>query len=223
VNFDYTYFDLFGFRLFEPLVMVTNSIIFILSLIFFNRLYLLRKTYPVEMGYFMLYVGLSTMAGGVGHAVHLQLGELFFNMVLVVMNGFSLLSVYYFFRASYTLLRAGRPASLILMNVVRIWVLASFLISIFLKDFIVIKVNAAVALIYSHSVHMIDYRRERGKGTRLVIIGILVSLLSIITHSLSIGFHEWFNHKDLSHMIMIVSLLIINRGVWTRDGPKPVK
>lgn len=221
MKFDYTYIDLFGFRFFEPVVILTNTTLFILSQVFFIRVYALKRPYAMHMGYFMLFMGMSTLAGGIGHAVHEQMGKTFFNTILIIMNGFSLLSVYFFFRASYTLLRNGAPASGVLLAFVLFWVLAGFILSVVTRDFLVIKINAAIALVFSLAAHFIDMKRGRKEGNKLVITGLIISFVSILTHSLGISFHEWFNHKDLSHVIMIVSLIVIFRGVQKNAGGLP--
>jgi hypothetical protein len=32
-------------------------------------------------------------------------------------------------------------------------------------------------------------------------------------HLLKISLHDWFNHKDLAHIFIILSLILIGRGV----------
>jgi hypothetical protein len=66
-------------------------------------------------------------------------------------------------------------------------------------------------LLYSFIVHLITYFRKQ-PGSGVIAGGILVSFLSILTHSIRLSFSEWFNYKDVSHVIMIISIIFIFVG-----------
>jgi hypothetical protein len=76
-----------------------------------------------------------------------------------------------------------------------------------------IKINAGIVLIYSFIIHFIKYNKLNERGSGFVVFGIGVSFISIITHTLKISINEWFNYKDISHVIISISLLIIYKGV----------
>lgn len=92
------------------------------------------------------------------------------------------------------------------------WVLALLIFSGIQGNFLIIKIHAAIALLYSFIVHYIVYRRTEEKGSGLVVLGIFISFLPIIVHSLKFSIDEWFNYKDIAHVIMIISLVVIYKG-----------
>lgn len=218
MHFDYTYILLFGVKVFEPVVLLTNTLFFLLSVLCFQRLNHFAHAYARQMGRFMLFLGISSLFGGLGHAVHFQLGEPVLDGIVFLMNTFSLLSIYYFFRGSYTFLNQEKESRGLYNYIVMAWVLI-LLVACGLKgNFLLIKIHAGIVLLFALVAHYLVYRRFQDRGSGLVVLGILISFLPILVHSLKLSFHEWFNHKDLAHVIMIVSLLVIYRGVRIVSG-----
>ncbi|PBQ33578.1 hypothetical protein CNR22_17955 [Sphingobacteriaceae bacterium] len=214
MHFDYTYIILFGFQIFEPMVLVTNTIFFILCVLYFARLNKLPHLYAKQMAWFMLMLGTSSVFGAVGHAVHMQMGDIFFNVIVFFMNAFSLLSIYFCFRAAYTYFNLQRLPKKKYIYVAMAYVLILLVVSAIVRDFTIIKVHAGIVLVYSLIVHYLVYRRSQEKGSQLVVLGILLSFLPIIVHSLHFSIDEWFNYKDIAHTIMIISLIVIYKGAY---------
>lgn len=213
MKFDDTYLLLFGFKIFEPMVLLTNSILFVFSVIYFIRLNRMPRAYPKQMGWFMLLLGISSMFGAAGHAVHLQLGETVFAVILFLMNAFSLLAIYFCFRGSYTYAMLGGEPSRVYIYLVMAWVAILLAVSAIQGNFLLIKIHAGIVLLYALIAHYLVYRRNHEKGSGTVVLGILISFLPIIVHSLKLSLDEWFNYKDISHVIMIISLVVIYKGV----------
>jgi ABC-type enterobactin transport system permease subunit len=212
LNFDYTYITLFGCIIFEPLVIVTNVIFFTLCFIFFKILYRYPGLFAKQMAVFLILLGTSSLFGALAHSVHYQLGTVFFDAIFFIMNALSLLAIYYCFKAHYTFHHLGRQPSKMYVWLAFAWVMALLVYSLLESSFKIVKAHAALVLVYSLIVHYLSYRTSNENGSRLIIIGILVSFLSILVHSLHFSFHEWFNYKDEAHIVMIVSLIMIYRG-----------
>lgn len=94
-----------------------------------------------------------------------------------------------------------------------VWVAALIIYSILNGNFLVIKLHAGLALLFSLVVHYKAYRENNEVGSRLIVIGITISFGAIIVHSLKFSLHDWFNYKDASHLIMIISLMVIYKGI----------
>ncbi|MCC6371377.1 MAG: hypothetical protein IT236_10260 [Bacteroidia bacterium] len=165
------------------------------------------------MARFIVLLGTSSVFGATAHAVHLQLGTVFFEIIFFIMNALSLLSIYYCFRSAYTYQHLNNEPSKIYIQLALFWIAIVLLICVVNASFLIIKIHAAISLIYSLLVHAIAYKRHNQQGSKLVVVGIAVAFISILAHSLKISFHAWFNYKDLSHVIMILSLVIIYRGI----------
>ena len=213
MEFGSTYFFIFGFKFFEPIVLLTNIIFFALCAIFYTRLLKFKHVYSKQMALFMLLLGISSCFGGIGHTVQKQLGDDFFDLILFLMNAFSILSIYFCFRSAYTYFNLERETKRMYVYFVMMWILILLIVCGIKGSFLMIKIHAGLVLIYSLIVHYLVYRRNKDSGSKLVVFGILASFLPLIAHSLKISLHEWFNHKDLAHVTMIISLIIMYKGV----------
>jgi hypothetical protein len=160
----------------------------------------------------MFFLGISSFFGAIDHAIHYQLGTIFFKGILFLMNAFSLASIYFCFRAAYTYTNLHKEPSKKYIYFVIVWISILLILSAVTGNFEIIKIHAAIVLVYSLIVHYRVYKRTHEDGSRRVVIGILISFLPIIVHSLKFSLSEWFNYKDIAHMIMIISLIIIYKG-----------
>lgn len=210
MNFDYTYIVVGGFLVFEPMIIVSNSILFVLSLIFFFRLRQWKSLYAANMRRFMLMVGIGGIFGAICHSVHYQNGKPFFNLMLFGMNGFSLLGAHFCAKAGYFLQTdSGNRKILLIWNLL----VAVLLVYAFvLGDFTIVKVVAGVALLYTLIIHLNHYRVTRSSGSLYVLYAIASSVVSLLVHSARITLDEWFNYKDLAHVFMIVAQVLFYTG-----------
>jgi hypothetical protein len=91
------------------------------------------------------------------------------------------------------------------------------------NNFVMIKVNAGIILVFSLITHLKIYNLTKEKGSRLIVLGILISFLSIIVHSLKLSFSDWFNYKDIAHVIIVISLYVIFTGVKANAEKQSLK
>jgi len=128
------------------------------------------------------------------------------------MNAFSLFAIYFNFKFTYTYASGDRPQKAWLNYLVIAWVLVLLVLSLLLGDFTIIKVHAGIALLYCLVVFMKGMKRRKEKGSALIVYGILISFLSILVHTFHVMISIWFNHKDLAHVCMIITLILMYRG-----------
>lgn len=214
MNFDYTYITLFGVQVFEPITILTNVVFFVLSWYFFLRLRKFDNEYARHMGLFIFLLGVSALFGAIGHGIHHQYGMGIFNATLFLMNVFSLIAIYYCFLAPFIYVRGIDERSKKYLNAVRIWVLVLITLSLITGNFLLIKVNAGIVLLYSLLSHLRAHKTKTESGNRTVVVGIVLAFVPIIIHSLRFSIHEWFNYKDLSHVAMSLSLAVIFWGAF---------
>jgi len=215
MEFGETFIFLFGFKLFEPMVMLTNIIFFTLCAIYFRRLNAFGHPYSKQMAWFIFLLGISSMFGATAHMVHKQLGELVFKTLLFIMNAFSAGSIYFCFRSAYTYTNPDKEPSKLVLYTIIIWLALLLIACTVYGNFLVILVHAGLTLLYSLIAHYLVYRKTHDKGSLLVITGILISYVAIIALALRITLSIWFNHKDIAHVIMIISLIAMYQGVRT--------
>lgn len=215
MEFGNTYIFLFGFKIFEPMVLLTNLIFCIFCSIFYSRLNKFKHCYSQQMARFILALGISSIFGATGHAVQKQSGDLFFEVVLFLMNSTSILGIYFCFRAAYTYSHLNKQMSKKYKYFLILWIIVLLIACGVNGNFLLIKIHAGTALLYSLIVHYLVYRKNQDKGSERVVLGILLSFVPIIVHSIKFSLGEWFNYKDIAHTIMIVSLGVIYIGAKT--------
>lgn len=169
---------------------------------------------------FFLLMGLSCLLGSIHHGVHEQLGDTFMNVSWFLMNTMSLICIYYFYRAAFTYSNINKDNSTKIFNyIVHVWIVSLLVITYFLNDFLLIKIHAGIVLLYSLVVHAITYKNKNA-GSGYIVAGIIISFLSIVVHSLKFSFGEWFNYKDIAHVIILTSMILLYTGVRTKIGPE---
>ena len=214
MNFDYTYITLFGLKIFEPMIILTNLPILLIALYSFKKLTNYNNKYSKNYAWFVLLVGISSCFGSLAHAIHYQNGKSFFDIIFYIMNSLSLVSAYFCFKFGYVyFIGYNVKSNTVILSIAKIWVLSMLVYVFFYNNFLIVKINAGVVLLYAFIIHLIKYNKLNERGSGLVVFGIGVSFISIITHTLKISVNEWFNYKDISHIIISISLIIIFKGI----------
>jgi hypothetical protein len=54
--------------------------------------------------------------------------------------------------------------------------------------------------------------KYKDESSRKIIIAIFIAFLSAVVHTFRLSLHQWFNHKDLSHIILSISLIFFFLG-----------
>lgn len=157
-------------------------------------------------------MGISSCFASVGHSMQLQEGLILFKITLFISHALTFTSIFFCFRSAYTLqLYKKDPKTIIIYSVIlTLCILLVF--ATLTGKFILIKIPAGAALIYSLVIHY-QSKRKGITGATSVVAGIWISFLSIVVHSLKLAINDWFNHKDIAHVIIAASLIIICRGV----------
>jgi len=222
LNLDYTYITLFGFKLFEPVTILTNSIITIYCLFVYFRTQKFNHQISRHWGIFFLLMSLSSLFASLTHGIHSQLGDAFLRITWFLMNSVSLIGIYFFYRAAFIYSNLEKENTTQILNYTAVvWMISLLVITLFLNNFLLIKIHAGIVLFYSLIVHFITFRKNQA-GSGYIVAGIIISFSSIIVHSLKLSFGEWFNYKDISHVIVLTSMIFLFKGVKTQISPELV-
>jgi hypothetical protein len=202
------------------MAILTNSVITIYGIFAYLRTLNFHHKISRDWALFFLLMGISCLIGSISHGVHEQLGDTFMRVSWFIMNSVSLICIYFFYRAAFKYSNISRESNShqVVTYVAVIWVVALIVVTFFLNDFLLIKIHAGIVLLYSLVVHGATLRNKQA-GSGYIVTGIIVAFLSIIVHSLKFSFGEWFNYKDISHVIMLTSLVLLYQGVKTKIGP----
>lgn len=213
MNFDNTYIRLFGATIFEPVTLVTNTLIMLCCLLMFISVKRAKTNLAVQWAWFFLLIGISSQFGSVAHGVQYQLGDEFIRIVIFLVNATSLIAIYFCFKAANTSFVIGKkePNKYATWFVVA-WIAVLLVVAFVQGNFLLIKIHAGIVLTYSLIIHIITFVRKQ-PGSGFIAGGIIISFFSILVHSLKFSLHRYFNYKDISHVIMIISLVFIYTGV----------
>ena len=192
------------------MAILTNLIIFLVALYYFNNLKSIQSNYIKLTAKFVLFIGFATCFSSIGHGMQLQMGEIFFRIILFISHVFNLVALYFCFKAAYTLkLNSKAPNKFVLTGAIAVAFIL-IILSVITRSFLIIKIPAGIVLIYSLIAHYGGVRKN-DKGSSLFVIGILIAFASILVHSLRISMSEWFNHKDIAHVFISISLVFMCR------------
>lgn len=217
MNFEYTYIVLFGYKVFEPVTLLTNGLIIAFALHAYFKTKTINNNFSRYWSMFFLLMATSCASGTLSHAIHDQLGHLFLKVSWFLMNALSLISIYFFYRAAFSYYNLNKTdISKVYNYLVVVWIILLLVATLFMNSFLLIKIHAGIVLVYSLIVHGITYKNKQ-IGSGYIVAGILISFLSIIVHSFKLSVGEWFNYKDIAHVIMLISLMYLHRGIQEKE------
>lgn len=211
MQFDYTYFYINGFIVFEPLIAISNGLMLLTAIYYFRILRKYEQRFSRQFAWFMLFTGLGSAFGAMAHCVHFQWGDHFFYSMLFLMNAMSLVSALFFFLSVHSYYTRDREQKAWMAPMAWIWLGVLLLITFVQNEFVLVKIHAGFVLLFTLLVFTF-HPVKRDPGSRLIVNGILVALASVLVHTLRISFHEWFNHKDFAHVLMLFSMFLFYRG-----------
>ena len=204
-----TTFEFQGIILSEPITAFTNLLLAVLC----TYAYFQVKIYSdfngrTSWGYFFLFLGISTLAGAFAHLFSA------YDMLAVNLFGwsFSGFSAYHGINASIEQL-TGKVTGLNSFLTKITFVL--FLITLFwLKVFAVVLVITIIFIVVTVTIQGYGSVTKKLKGSGLILIGFLLATITAVLRLLKISIDpQWVNHHDVAHILMMVVIWLILRGV----------
>ena len=215
--------ELYGLPIMEPMVTFTDLWITLICLYAFFSLRKKKLSGRIHryMRYYFLIMGIATFLGGVlGHAFQYAVGIewklpgwLISMIAVMAIERASIFQAQPFFSSRLGL-------ALEWFNVIELITFA--VISFITLNFFFIKVHSAYGLgLVVLPLHIIMFQKT-GHPMHLVFIRtIFFAGLSAVFYTLEIGIHLWFNHLDVAHTIMAISMYFFYRGTLFLDPTMP--
>lgn len=215
--------EIFGITIMEPMVTFTDLWITSVCLYALIKLMKLNKKGKVHqyMRWYFGIMALATFLGGVlGHAFQYAVGLSWKLPGWLI----SMLSVMAIERAS---IMHARPVIndkfgkfLEVANVVELLTFA--VITFSTLNFFFIQVHSAYGLgLVVLPLHFLVYWRTRNEGSRIFFQTVLFATLAAFFYTSEIGIHKWFNHMDVAHTVMAISMYLFYRGARNFEVLKP--
>ena len=206
--------DFLGIRIDEPITTITDLVVSAVCFYAFYRLNAIPKRNKVHwnLKYYFLSMGMATLIGGlIGH------GFLYLFSFAWKLPGWltSMFSVALLERASILyarpLIKPGIGKFFTWLNIIE---LTTFVIVTFSTlNFFFVEVHSAYGvLIIVTSFNIVVYRKNKTVASKLFLIAVGVSSISALIFMNQIGISIWFNHFDISHILMAISAFIFYKG-----------
>ncbi len=207
MEFEKTSLEIYGILIQEPMTALTDLLVAGVCLYAFSKL---RPTNPSVklLRYYFLTMALATAYGGiVGHAF---LGYLDFGWKV---PGWlmSMISVALLERAAIThakpLLNKKHGNFFTLLNSVELLVLTIIVLATL--NFKFVEAHAAYGLlVIVFSFEVFIFKIKRAESSLIFLLATGVAALAALVHLSQFTIHPWFNHLDLSHVLMAVSAYV---------------
>jgi hypothetical protein len=205
---------LFGIRVDEPINMFTDLLV---SFVCFFAFYKLtsNKICGNTLLYFRVYfllLGIATLIGGIiGH------GFLYAFSFTWKLPGWivSMLSVAFIERSS---IEYARPhihnqvgKVFLILNIIELLTIMS--VTIYTLNFEWVEFHSGYGLLaVVLPFHGYVYYKTRDKGSRVMILAVLVACVAALVFMNKISLHPWFNYIDFSHVLMAIAAFIFYKG-----------
>jgi hypothetical protein len=203
-----------GLRIDEPVTTLTDFLFAALCLFaYFNTKEQRHLKGPNLYRWFFLGTGISTLISAIiGHAFLYRFG---FGAKVIAWEAnvagasFAAFAALYHTRPS---IRETTFNALLYINYAEV-IAALALTPVFLT-FVVVEVHSAFGLLAMVTVlESIHYTKTKSFLSRNMLIGVGIAVLAVLVHIFKLACSVWFNHMDLSHIIMCLGVYVMYRGV----------
>ena len=163
--------------------------------------------------WFFLLTGASTLVAAlIGHAFlyHFGVESKIYGWAFGIIS----ISVSQFAALLHTRESINQRLYKILFLVCSIEVIVAFILTFVYWTFIVVEVHTAMSLVLIVTLlETIHYKKTNSKLSINMIYGVSLLVAAVICHIFKLAMSVWFNHIDLSHIFMAISMYFMYKGV----------
>lgn len=220
MEFVKTTVDLFGFQIMEPVTAATDLLVSGVCLYAFLKIRKGTNNLPSVnlLKYYFLTLAVATAYGGIiGHALQhvLSFGWKVPGWLI------SMLSIALIERAAILhakpILRPGIGKFFAILNIIELSVLVS--VVLLTLNFFFVEAHAFYGLlIVVSSFELFIYIKTKDEGSKLLLAAVFISALAATVHLTQFSIHIWFNHLDLSHVLMAMAAYVFYLGATKIKG-----
>lgn len=220
--------ELFGLRVDEPMVTLTDLLVSFLCFLFFYKMHKTptKRLSFIYFKYYFLVMGMATTFGGlVGHAFFYEFGK-----------GWKLLGWVISMLAIVLIERAAiehtdiilKKKYLKVLRVVNIIEFSIFLGLIFYTlDFFYVQLHSGYGLMFIvFTIEFLLYLKTKNEASKYMMAGIGFAALSALTFSTEFSLHPWMNYLAISHIWMALAAIFMYLGatktITSKKIPKKV-
>lgn len=202
-------FSIGELQLQEPMALITNWLIAITCIVLYKKIKLPGTEFEKYWKKFYLFFGISVTFGGLGH--------LFFHYFGVYGKypcwTIGVLASYYAGKAMISTSIFSEKNRKKLYQVLIAKCILLGLLAVVFSNFIFITIDAVLSyLVYCGIVSGVYWKRGFD-GFKYIVFAIIVLFPSIFIFLLRLSPHVWFNKEDLSHILMIFTIILFYFGI----------
>jgi hypothetical protein len=215
--------ELFGIRIDEPVTAGTDLIVALIGIWGYFKIAKQKNLKHVSIyALFFLGTGVSTMiAGIIGHAFLYRFGyeaKMIGWVLGIIGTCFAQFAAVHHVKNSI-----GEKAFRLLLKICYLEVIVSMAILILKPSFLVVICHTAFGLLLMVTVlESVNYSKTRSKLSLMMIYGVGLAVAAIIVHTCKIAVSKWFNHLDISHVFLGLSLYVMIKGVLYEQKNNPI-
>jgi len=205
----------FGVNFNDPATFFTDLFIAFLCVLFYYRLSKLQP-FNSQLFYwrlFFIFFGIATFLAGFAHLFIVYSGI----WPLIISWLLSGISVFFIQLFSILLIRESFLKK-ILYYFSFLQIIFFILLLLNFKAFFIVKIHTTFSLIgVVLIIHLYYYFVQKTKYSKFIILGIAFTSLTALIHNAKLSFGYWFNHNDISHMVLAFCLYLFFLGCKALD------
>ena len=220
-DFEKIEWDFMGLHLLEPNAMIGDLILFTLAIVLAIRVHKHAKknAFFSFWKWFFILFGVGFLMGGFGHLFYNYWGvpgkffSWYSGMFAALMIELAMISIYPKVEWRKTLSKIAY-GKLVLSIAIATYIYSTVdLVADPSKGLIVPTLNSVVGLGLSLGLLGYYYQRKIDVSFRYLWISTLILIPSAVVQSMKINVHQWFDRNDISHILLITSIVFYYTAV----------
>lgn len=219
-----TIINLGGFTITEPVTTFTDFFISTVAFFICHRFKKhTDKKHNLLWNLFFFFIGVSSLTGAFSHGLKYYINERTFVYLWLSMQILTCVAMFFAQRATIETYSKNTDNEDFLKNLI-FFQLIAFILAVFLfKNFLVAVLVTAISLMPIMIKNFGNYFSSKSKSSLWLAIGISINFLPAIVNGAKLSIGDWFNHKDISHLLIACSISVMAFGVLYKKQIKPTK
>lgn len=203
-----------GVRVDEPITVLTDLLVVAVCVFGFFKTRSPQQSAAIKLyRWFLLVTGISTFVSAIiGHAFLycFDFNAKIFGWITGIASViFAQFAAIYHSRKHFS---ESTVKLLIWANSIEI--IAAFILLFVYFTFVIVEIHSALGLLLVVvPLETIHYKRTLSPLSKGMLTGIAIAVLAIICHIFKLAVSVWFNHMDLSHIIMAIGIFAMYKGI----------
>lgn len=201
-------------RIDEPITVLTDLLVVSICFFSFIKTKSENQTTAIKLyRWFILTTGISTLISAIiGHAFLYSFG--FNAKIFGWITGIGCIVFAQFAALYHSKKIIGEKKFRLLCWLNTAEITLAFILLFVVYSFLIVEIHSAIGLILTVVVlEFIVYKQTKSALSKGFIMAIGIAVLAILCHIFKLAISVWFNHMDLSHVIIAISIYIMYTGI----------